>query len=133
MERLGEEAPPSQGLAALIESAKAIGMQVIIDGALPPEGTPCASLLERAARECLTNAARHAGSTQLCLRLRPSSGRICAVFTNDGTAPKETVAEGGGLSSLRRNVESAGGSMLVESAPQFALRLELPLESEEWT
>ena len=133
MERLGEEKPPSQGFDGLIEAAKAIGMQLIVDGALPPSGTACASLLESAARECLTNAARHAGGTQLRLHLRPSSGKLRAVFTNDGEAPDGAVAEGGGLSSLRRSVESAGGSMHVESLPQFALRLELPLESEEWT
>lgn len=133
MERLGEEKPPSQGFAGLIESAKAIGMQLIVDGPLPPEGTTCAALLESAARECLTNAARHARGTQLHLHLRPSAGKICAVFTNDGAAPSAVVAEGGGLSSLRRSVESAGGSMHLESSPQFALRLELPLESEEWT
>ena len=132
MERLGEEKPPSQGFAGLIESAKAIGMQLIVDGPLPPEGTTCAALLESAARECLTNAARHARGTQLHLHLRPSTGKICAVFTNDGAAPSAVVAEGGGLSSLRRSVESAGGSMLVESAPRFALTVELPLESEEW-
>ena len=133
MERLGEEKPPSQGFDGLIEAAKAIGMQLIVDGALPPSGTACASLLESAARECLTNAARHAGGTQLRLHLRPSSGKLRAVFTNDGKAPDGAVAEGGGLSSLRRSVESAGGSMHVESLPQFALTIELPLESEEWT
>ena len=133
MERLGEEKPPSQGFDGLIEAAKAIGMQLIVDGALPPSGTACASLLESAARECLTNAARHAGGTQLRLHLRPSAGKLRAVFTNDGTAPRAAVAEGGGLSSLRRSVESAGGSMYVESLPQFALTIELPLESEEWT
>ena len=133
MERMGEEKPPSHSLAGLIEAAKAFGMQFAVDGALPPEGTPCASLLESAARECLTNAARHADATQLCASLRPSSGGITATFTNDGEAPRAEIAEGGGLSSLRRSVESAGGSMRVESTPRFALTLELPLESEEWT
>ena len=138
MERLGEEKLPSQGFAALIASASAIGVRLTVDGSLPPEGTPCASLLESAARECLTNAARHAGGTELRLTLRRGSGRLRAVFTNDGDAPRAEIVEGGGLSSLRRSVESAGGSMHLESAPQFALTLELPLESlqaksEEWT
>ena len=138
MERLGEEEPPSQGLAGLIESAGAIGMRLTVEGALPPEDAPCAALLESAARECLTNAARHAGSTELRLCLQSVSGRLRAVFTNDGRAPESAIAEGGGLSSLRRSVESAGGSMRVESAPRFRLTLELPPESlqtksEEWT
>ena len=133
MERLGEEKPPSQGFAALVESASAIGMRLTVDGAVPPENAPCAALLESAARECLTNAARHAASTELHLCLQRGSGRLRAVFTNDGRAPDMAVAEGGGLSSLRRSVESAGGSMLVESTPRFALVLELPMESEEWT
>ena len=87
MERLGEEKPSSQGFAALIASASAIGVRLTVDGALPPEGTACASLLESAARECLTNAARHAGSAELILRLLRGSGRLRAVFTNYGRPP----------------------------------------------
>ena len=58
---------------------------------------------------------------------------MTAVFTNDGAAPETPVTEGGGLTSLRRRVEGAGGRMLVKSMPRFALTVELPMESEEWS
>ena len=132
MERMDEPQPPSQGFDGLIAAARSVGMRVTIDGAQPPAGTHCMEILENAAHECLTNAVRHAGGTELRVRLSQADGWVRAVFTNDGAPPKAAVTEGGGLSSLRRRVEGAGGSMLVQSLPRFALSVELPMESEEW-
>lgn len=132
MEHMGEPEPPSRGVEGLVAAAKAIGMRVTIHGEQPPADAPCMEILENAAHECLTNAVRHAGGTELCVRMSQAEGRVSAVFTNDGTPPGVEVTEGGGLSSLRRRVESAGGEMRVRSAPRFALTVELPLESEEW-
>jgi len=38
--------------------------------------------------------------------------------------------EGGGLSTLRRRVERAGGTMTVQSFPQFKLTVTIPKEKE---
>lgn len=132
MEHMSEPEPPSRGFEGLVAAAKAIGMRVTIRGEQPPADAPCMEILENAAHECLTNAVRHAGGTELCVRMSQAEGRVSAVFTNDGAPPGAEVTEGGGLSSLRRRVESAGGEMRVRSAPRFALTVELPLESEEW-
>ena len=132
MERMGEQESPAQGFEGLIAAANAIGMRVKIDGEQPPEGAPCMEILENAAHECLTNAVRHAGGAELRIRMSQAEGRIRVVFSNDGAPPEAAVTEGGGLSSLRRRVESAGGKMWVQSAPRFALTVELPMESEEW-
>ena len=129
----GEPQPPSKGFEGLVAAAKAIGMQVTIDGAQPPEDAPCMEILRNAAHECLTNAVRHAGGAELRVHLAQEKGWMTAVFTNDGAAPETPVTEGGGLTSLRRRVEGAGGRMLVKSVPRFALTVELPMESEEWS
>ena len=133
MEHMGASHPTAHGFAALLRAAETIGMRITVDGPLPPEGTACASLLESAAHECLTNAARHAGGTQLFMRIEACGDRIRAEFTNDGAVPTAAVSEGGGLSALRRSVESAGGRMQLESMPRFRLLLDLPQEREEWT
>ena len=44
-------------------------------------------------------------------------------YTNDGSAPSGSIAEGGGLSTARRKIEAAGGRMLIEAAPRFALTI----------
>ena len=133
MEHMDQALPPKQDFSALFRAAEAIGMRIQLDGDLSPEQLSCAPLLENAARECLTNAARHAGATQLRMHIDASDGWIRAEFTNDGAHPSGEVSEGGGLSALRRSVESAGGRMRIESRPRFHLILELPREREEWT
>ena len=37
-----------------------------------------------------------------------------AVFTNNGKPPEAEITEGGGLSSLRRRIRSAGGKLLAD-------------------
>ena len=51
-------------------------------------------------------------------------------LTNNGTAPKEKITEGGGLSMLRQRIEEAGGKMEVQSIPRFKLMLSLPEQEE---
>ena len=133
MKHMDQALPPEQDFSALFHAAEAIGMRIQLDGDLSPDQLNCAPLLENAARECLTNAARHAGATQLRMRIEVCGGRIRAKFTNDGARPTAEVSEGGGLSALRRSVENAGGRMRLESKPRFRLILDLPQEREEWT
>lgn len=128
----GAGRPGAQGLAALAQAARAVGVTVSLEGIQPPADAPCAALLENAVHECLTNTVRHAGGSALHVRLTQESGLLRAVMTNDGEPPRGEITEGGGLSSLRRRIEGAGGRMRVHSAPRFALELELPTESEEW-
>lgn len=95
------------------------------EGPQPAPDSPEAALLLHAAHECLTNTVRHAGGTALHISLSREGGRLVAVLTNDGRAPDGPIREGGGLSALRRQVEASGGRMRIESAPRFALILEL--------
>jgi signal transduction histidine kinase len=50
--------------------------------------------------------------------------------TNDGKPPESEITEGGGLSTLRKRVERAGGTMLVQSVPVFKLTVTVPKEKE---
>jgi Lhr-like helicase len=47
-------------------------------------------------------------------------------ITNNGAPPKAKIKEGGGLSSLRRRIEKAGGTVTVHSLPVFVLEVTLP-------
>ena len=47
-------------------------------------------------------------------------------FTNNGRPPAAPVKETGGLANLRRRIEAIGGTMTINSAPQFEMILHLP-------
>jgi hypothetical protein len=53
-------------------------------------------------------------------------------YTNDGLQPEGEISEGGGLSSLRQSVETAGGIMETDIYPKFILRLKIPSKEEAY-
>ena len=114
----------------LMQAARAIGVTIEKRGAFPTDGTENAQLIEAAAHECLTNLVRHARGSLLEMNARRIAGGWRIEYQNDGCAPDAPIAEGGGLSSLRRRVESAGGTMMIVHAPRFLLTLILPEDTE---
>lgn len=105
--------------------AAEMNVSLRFDGYLPPDRA-MESLIASAARECVTNCVRHAGGRSVDVKTVSRGGVWTVTITNDGTPPSAPVVEGGGLSSLRRNVESAGGEMRIDHTPRFALELTLP-------
>lgn len=119
------EAEPRQendSFASLQNAAKAIGMQVHLLGSLPTD-KQLRRLIASVGAEALTNAVRHAGASQLFIDVHENEASYIIRYTNDGSAPSSPIAEGGGLTTARRKMEAAGGSMRIEHAPRFALIL----------
>ena len=116
---------PDDVLDYAISRGKALGVQVILEGALPT-AVQNRKLLALAMSECVTNCVRHAGGTELYVRLRCAGNTLTVTITNNGAIPGETIREGGGLSALRRKISAAGGHMTVYSRPRFALVVTLP-------
>jgi hypothetical protein len=114
----------------LYQAAEAIGIRLDLIGEAGTRQEQ--KLLLAGARECLTNAYRHAQATELTIRIEHtgpgegSPGQTVISYTNDGLAPAGPVREGGGLSSLRRIVESEGAEMVIEYCPAFCLRILVP-------
>ena len=109
-----------------LAQAKSIGVQTEILGSLP-ENPAYRALLAQAVQECAANAVKHAEGDRLVLRPEENEKEWIVRITNNGRPPKEPVTESGGLLSLRRHTEAAGGAMTVESSPAFALVLRLPV------
>ena len=126
-----EEQPeqPSTGAALdeLLSSAEGIGVRIRLEGELPKDSAN-AYLLITAMRECTTNVVRHAGGSEMTVRIQSDERCVTAHITNNGAPPAGDITEGGGLSGLRRRVESAGGTMRLDSRPSFALTITLPRE-----
>jgi two-component sensor histidine kinase len=145
---LGETSRPSEEdpLRTAIRMAESIGVTVELRGRFPQE--PVArSLLAQAIRECAANTVKHAEGDRIEVVLLESAPRptgqsadpachpersaaeskdLFLTITNNGKPPKGEIAESGGLLSLRRSVETAGGRMRVQSLPRFELELTLP-------
>lgn len=118
-----KEETEADGLAGLLDAAKAVGVSILFTGSFPPAGTTARALTEAAIHECLTNTVRHAKGSELYVKLSREGREWTICCTNNGAPPEGPVREGGGLSSLRRQVEQAGGTMRVEDDPRFMLIL----------
>ena len=123
--------PVAGSYEELTAAARMIGVTIDMQGAFPEEGTRLACLVGAAMHESLTNLVRHAGGTRLEVLGAREAGTWRILFQNDGRLPAGAIVEGGGLSSLRSQVETAGGAMAVAHSPRFLLTLILPEETEE--
>lgn len=107
------------------QKANSMKVSLILKGNLPTN-SEVQTLIAAASRECVTNCIKHAGGSRVLVEVREDSGMYQIRITNDGKPPKGPIAEGGGLSNLRRSVEDAGGQMQTIGSPVFALILNLP-------
>ncbi|MBE5970963.1 MAG: hypothetical protein E7246_00380 [Lachnoclostridium sp.] len=105
-------------LQILIQTANAFGITVDVDGQMP-EQKEAEKLFLEAATEALTNAVRHADARTLYIRFFETNTDYLVCFQNDGKLPENKITEGGGLSSLRRKIETAGGSMQISCHPEY--------------
>ena len=114
-------------MAMLTRTVKTMGMNLSIEGEMPEEER-LQNLFVQAAAEALINAINHANATTLFIRFSGDSETYTAQLRNDGTKPEAEIVEGGGLGSLRRKIEGAGGEMTVTHIPEFILTVTLPKE-----
>lgn len=112
-------------LSYMQRRAAVLGAAVQLRGAYPA-ARATRELYALILRECTSNGVRHAGATELYAdsEHRPQAWHLC--ITNNGAPPKAEIKEGGGLSSLRRRIEKAGGTVTVHSLPVFVLEVTLP-------
>ena len=125
---LGEAEQPEQKedpLREAVQAAKRIGVTVAICGEMP-EREAAQRIIAQAIDQCAANTARHAGGDTLNVAISENNALITASFSNNGMAPEGPVNETGGLAVLRKAVEAAGGSMTVQSEPNFLLTITIP-------
>lgn len=107
------------------KTCESVKLNFIQNGTLPKE-EDTAYILTCAIRECVTNAVRYAGAKELYVDFSETDDTATVVVTNNGKQPDSEIVEGGGLSTLRRRVEYAGGTMTVQSFPAFSLTVNVP-------
>jgi signal transduction histidine kinase len=84
----------------------------------------------RCAQEIITNTVRHAGATQLSIKLSEDAGGIRLEARDNGRGAK-AAAPGNGLRGMRERLSACGGRVDIITAPGegFALDVRLPLEA----
>lgn len=114
-------------LEALQKAAAYLGITVECRGLKKDEDGVVIHLLLASARECLTNAARHADADKLSIDIRHGEKGVSITYTNNGRPPRDSgVVESGGLLSLRSIVEKAGALLTIVSSPAFMLTIDIP-------
>ncbi len=121
--QLNEESP----MDLLWRFADKTGMNVQITGEAPTEDRVINVFLQAAA-EALTNAINHANAKTFYVNLSESDTHYTVEYKNDGDSPRTTVTEGGGLTSLRKKVEMAGGTMNISYRQEFILTITMKKE-----
>ncbi len=96
-------------LKEVLNQAETLGVSLKIEGEFPGENR----LAVRALREAMYNSIRHAYANEIKVVSRSLPDGYHIYISDDGVCPDITIHEGGGLSSLKREIEEAGGSMTV--------------------
>lgn len=78
-------------------------------------------------RECLTNSVRHAGATTIYIIVEKKGDSVSFKLTNDGRTPGTEVIPKGGLHNLYRHIMDLGGTMEIQSKPDFVLTVLFPV------
>ena len=114
---------------SLYHAAKSSGVTIRITGKIPDGDM--SELIYTAMQVCLTNAVQYAKATELAACIRENDDNVTVMIRNNGKQPEQPVREGGGLTNLRRRIEAAGGTMRIQSLPEFILCIEIPKRKHE--
>lgn len=117
-----------------IEDAYDVGVGLVQAADLPRD--PVLDTLVEAAREAITNAAKHAGVEQINVLVRVSPRQV-SVFVDDrgaGFDPDAVPADRRGLrDSIRSRLARVGGSVSLDTAPGAGTDIELVVPRESVT
>ena len=108
----------------LIKINENLGIKIDIVGKLP-EDKQKAKVMFEIIREAVTNAVRHANSTQINVVIEDKLSGLSMTITNNGTKPKETIVENEGIKGMRRKVKKINGNIYIKTVPEFSVQVEM--------
>lgn len=122
---LRPESLASEGLVAALEKQTdalraRYHLAVAADfGAEPDIALPAKTVLYRVAQEALHNIVKHAGASQVVVKLAADNGRLALIISDNGQGFDPSASFPGhlGLKSMRERVEGIGGDYTLESRP----------------
>lgn len=116
-------------LRTLAEGVPGLAIDLDIQEPLLIEDPERAHVLLRCAQEIITNTVRHAGASNLVLRLTRSAAGLTLHARDDGRGG-DAVQTGNGLRGMRERLTALGGTLRWATAPGkgFSLDIDLPME-----
>ena len=102
--------------------AGAMGVNVIVKGRIPLDPRYL-DIIDTAISVHVTNVAGHTTGNEAYITVTEDADFYTFVFENNGESRSVEVRETGGLRNVRRRVESAGGSMVIENRPAFRMTI----------
>jgi two-component system sensor histidine kinase UhpB len=126
--------PLAEALGLLVEQwqgRQGIDCQLRVSAQLPPLSVPDKTHLYRLLQEALTNVARHAGASEVRVRLQHRGGHLRLLIRDNGRGAAQPQRPGVGLHSMFERARSLGGELRIISHPGagWALALSMPLEA----
>ena len=119
--------PPSLALTELVaEASRALGFEpeLLMEGALDALPHRVVDDLVGAAREALSNVARHAGAARTVLQVRVSEDDLRLVVEDDGAGLPARLGIGSGLRNIVERAERLGGTATVRRGTMGGTRVE---------
>ena len=119
----------TNALRVLVEGVPALHVQLDLPERLQIEDPERAQVLLRCAQEIITNTVRHAGASQLSLRMTEYDSGIRLEARDNGRGCIQAMP-GNGLRGMRERLVACGGQVDIITAPGqgFALDVRIPLE-----
>jgi len=115
---------PFQALDDLIKINENIGVRVNLNGKLP-QNKELAKIFFEIIREAVTNAIRHAESTEINIKIEDTLTEVIMTISNNGKQSKEKIIENEGIKGMRRKLKEKGGTLFVTTRPIFSLQIKI--------
>lgn len=111
-------------LEKLIKTHQENGTKVIVTGKLPDDKNKSKALFE-IIREAVTNAIKHANSTEIYVDIVNEAGTVKVRITNNGKLPIKNITENDGIKGMKRKVAELDGEIYFETVPRFLIKIHL--------
>ena len=111
---------PELNLNNLIEVNKNVGIKINIKGNLP-EDKDKAKIYFEIIREAVTNAIRHANSTQINVVIKNEKNKSTMTIMNNGNKPKGVIVEHEGIKGMKRRAKRINGNIYINTQPEFQI------------
>ena len=115
---------PYQATEDLIKINEKIGVKINLIGKLP-QNLLQAKVFFEIIREAVTNAIRHAESTQITIKIEEKLTETQMIISNNGKLSKEKIIENEGIKGMRRKLKQIDGKLFITTRPIFSLQIKL--------
>ncbi len=111
-------------LNELIEIHNKSGTKILLEGKLPQNEEKAIAFFE-IIREAVTNAIRHANSTEVYIKIKGDTKHTKMTIRNNGKKPETEIIENEGIKGMRRKIAQIGGKIEIITKPEFLINIEI--------